>query len=433
LRFTGLYGPSRLKFHYEIVLGKMLQPKAKTPVDRELPYLRAANILDGRIDADDLKTMWFAPSEIAKYDVKPGDLFILEGGDVGRGAIWDSAIANVGFQNSVHRIRPLPGNSNRFALYWFNHLKSVGYFDLISSKATLAHFTGEKAKETPFPEVDLPTQKRIAEFLDRETARINQLIENRKAFLDLISEKRTALTIQAMDGTILGAGHDGEEGWFGHLPRDWPVWRAKFLFREGQECSATGEEELLTVSHITGVTPRSDKDVNMFLADTMEGYKLVSRGDVVVNTMWAWMGAMGVSPVSGLISPSYGVYTPTVDAFEPNYLDLILRSLPFIAEVNRRSKGVWSSRLRLYPDAFLDIRLPVPAIEVQQESLNALQTMIHREEQLADLSRQSLDCLREFRSALITAAVTGHIDVETWGRRGDTDRRLDVIEEELSV
>jgi type I restriction enzyme S subunit len=155
---------------------------------------------------------------------------------------------------------------------------------------------------------------------------------------------------------------DGERGWFGRLPSGWSVLRAKFLFRERQDRSERGGEELLTVSHITGVTRRSEKDVNMFLAESMEGYKLVYKGDVVINTMWAWMGAMGVSPVEGLISPSYGVYSPTSTAFESGYFDLLLRSWPFIAEATRRSKGIHSSRLRLYPDAFLDTLLPLSSL-----------------------------------------------------------------------
>ncbi|MGH6864812.1 MAG: restriction endonuclease subunit S [Methyloceanibacter sp.] len=213
------------------------------------------------------------------------------------------------------------------------------------------------------------------------------------------------------------------------MPEDWPVRRGKLLFKERRDRSLCGEEELLTVSHITGVTSRSDKDVNMFLAESMEGYKLVSPGDVVINTMWAWMGAMGVSLLDGLISPSYNVYGPITDDFDPTYLDLLLRSRPFVAEVNRRSKGVWSSRLRLYPDAFLDIWFPVPSRDAQRAILEALEAAMCRERLLADLSRRSLDRLREFRSALITAAVSGEIELATWRKRGETDRRVDRIEE----
>jgi type I restriction enzyme, S subunit len=109
---------------------------------------------------------------------------------------------------------------------------------------------------------------------------------------------------------------------------------------------------------------------------------------------------------------------------------MLLRSRPFIAEATRRSKGIHSSRLRLYPDAFLDISLPVPSLEAQRAILTALEIATKKEEKLATLSRLSLDRLREFRSSLITAAVTGQIDVKTWDRSGTTQRRLDAIEAE---
>ena len=78
--------------------------------------------------------------------------------------------------------------------------------------------------------------------------------------------------------------------WLGPIPAHWETERAKWLFHERDERSVTGEEELLSVSHLTGVTPRSEKNVNMFEAETTEGYKLCCSGDLVINTLWAWMG-----------------------------------------------------------------------------------------------------------------------------------------------
>ncbi len=59
--------------------------------------------------------------------------------------------------------------------------------------------------------------------------------------------------------------------------------------REVASPSVKGEEEMLSVSHLTGVTPRSEKTVYMFEAESTVGYKLVHTGDLVINTMWAWM------------------------------------------------------------------------------------------------------------------------------------------------
>jgi len=178
---------------------------------------------------------------------------------------------------------------------------------------------------------------------------------------------------------------------------------------------------------------RSEKDVNMFMAVNHEGYKIAAPGDLIINTMWAWMGAMGVSSKLGLISPSYGVYSPTSAELRHAFVDLMVRSKPFIAEAKRRSKGIHSSRLRLYPDAFLDMRLPIPPRETQDALLREISLKVQREDELLQKNERAESLLREFRSALITAAVTGQIDVTTWGRRGETDRGLERIEEEMSA
>ena len=80
--------------------------------------------------------------------------------------------------------------------------------------------------------------------------------------------------------------------WLGAVPEHWDLRRAKYFFRESDDRSTTGQEELLSVSHITGVTPRSAKNINMFLAESNVGYKTCRPDDVVINTMWAWMAAL---------------------------------------------------------------------------------------------------------------------------------------------
>ncbi len=376
-------------------------------------------------------------AEIAKFSLRAGDVLITKDSetpdDIAVSALVDASASGVvcGYHLAILRSDPrlLRGDF----LFWC--LKARPIKDAFSTNAqgiTRFGLTLHGIGSVAIPCPDLNIQKTIARFLDHEIARVDRLIEKREAFLCLVAEKKAALSEHAINGEILRAPCDGEQGWFRRVPVHWSVLRAKFLFRERRDRSESGIEELLTVSHITGVTRRSDKDVNMFLAESMEGYKIVRTGDVVINTMWAWMGAMGVSPYNGLISPSYGVYFPTTDAFEAEYIDLLLRSKPFIAEATRRSKGIHSSRLRLYPDAFLDILLPVPSKVAQHAILTALRTATEKEERMAILSRLSLDRLSEFRSSLITAAVTGQLDIVAWQKRGSTDRRNDAIEAEVS-
>jgi type I restriction enzyme S subunit len=156
----------------------------------------------------------------------------------------------------------------------------------------------------PVPPLD--QQHTIVAYLDRETGLLDGLIAAKNQLLGLLAEKRQTLVNRAvLRGVIPEASlRDSGVPWLGQIPAHWDVERSKWIFRERDERSPTGEEEMLTVSHLTGVTPRSEKDVNMFEAETTEGYKICYPGDLVINTLWAWMGAMGVSPVHGIVSPA---------------------------------------------------------------------------------------------------------------------------------
>lgn len=143
-------------------------------------------------------------------------------------------------------------------------------------------------------------------------------------------------------------------------PSRWPLLRGKELFRVVDNRSERGMEELLTVSHITGITPRSQKNVTMFQAESLEGYKLCEIGDIAANTMWMWQDSIGVSKYAGLISPGYDVYRQQEDYYNPKYLDMLLREKHLVDVYHSLSTGIRPSRLRLYPDVFLTIRFPVP-------------------------------------------------------------------------
>lgn len=154
--------------------------------------------------------------------------------------------------------------------------------------------------------------------------------------------------------------------WLGELPADWETQRAKRFLREVDERSQTGKEVLLSVSHLTGVTPRSEKTVTMFLAKSNVGHKICRPDDVVINTLWAWMAALGVTKYTGIVSPAYGVYRPLAGCpVLPRYADHLLRTPAYAAEYQRRSTGVNSSRLRLYPEQFLRVEVVVPPHDEQ--------------------------------------------------------------------
>lgn len=199
--------------------------------------------------------------------------------------------------------------------------------------------------------------------------------------------------------------------WLPAVPEHWNEQRAKTFFREVDERSKTGQEELLSVSHLTGVTPRSQKKVTMFKAASYVGSKLCRPGDIVINTLWAWMAALGASRHVGIVSPAYGVYRPhRADSFNPAYLDYLLRTRAYVAEYIGRSTGIQSSRLRLYPNQFLDIQLIQPSRPEQDQIVAYLRVQDAHIARFIKTKRDLIGLLTEQKLRIIDHAVTRGLD-----------------------
>jgi type I restriction enzyme S subunit len=199
--------------------------------------------------------------------------------------------------------------------------------------------------------------------------------------------------------------------WLPPVPEHWDEQRAKVFFREMNERSRTGEEELLSVSHLTGVTPRSQKNVTMFKSASYVGSKLCRPGDIVINTLWAWMAALGASRHVGIVSPAYGVYRPLrADSFNPAYLDYLLRTRAYVAEYIGRSTGIRSSRLRLYPNQFLDIALIQPPRTEQDQMVAYLRAQDVHIARLIKAKRDLIAVLNEQKLRIIDHNVTRGLD-----------------------
>jgi len=203
---------------------------------------------------------------------------------------------------------------------------------------------------------------------------------------------------------------DSGLSWLGKVPAHWEEKRAKYYFREVDERSTMGSEQLMSVSHKTGVTPRK-ANVTMFMAESNVGHKICRPGDLVINTMWAWMAAMGVARQTGMVSPSYGVYRPRkTSSFVPDYVDHLMRTQPYVSEYICRSTGIRPSRLRLYPDDFLEIPIVCPSREEQ----DAIARFIAYHDRLVRhfiRNRRSLiQMLNEQKQAIINRAVTRGLD-----------------------
>ena len=199
--------------------------------------------------------------------------------------------------------------------------------------------------------------------------------------------------------------------WLGDVPMNWDVQRCKTFMQPVDVRSTRGDEELLTVSAKHGVIPRKSANVTMFRAESYEGYKLCWPGDLVINSLWAWARGLGVSKYHGIVSSAYGVYRllPRTQGSE-RYIHYLARSSPFQWELQVRSKGIWTSRLQLTDESFLNSPIPFPSPEEQTAIVRYLDHADSRIQSYISAKERLIELLTEQKQALINQAVTRGLD-----------------------
>lgn len=256
-------------------------------------------------------------------------------------------------------------------------------------------------------------QDQIVRYLDWQVSIINRLIAAKR--------KQIALLREQIQQTITDVVYHGVDQTVNYqpvkmlyvdtIPEHWECKRGKFLFAEHDIRSTDGKEELLSVSHITGVTPRSQKNITMFKAESLVNYKICRKNDIAANTMWMWQGAIAVSSYHGVISPSYNTYHQIDNAYDSAYLDYMLRSKPLVDEYYVRSTGIRKSRLRLYPEQLLDMFFPVPPVEEQKRIAAVIAEKTQAANDFIAAIEKQIEKINEFRVRMISDVVTGQIDV----------------------
>jgi type I restriction enzyme S subunit len=377
------------------------------------------------------------PTEIAKFGLKVGDVLITKDSedrhDIAVPAYVVETAPDLVCGYHLALLRAQSQNMCGEFLFWALQSKQAREaFSNAAGGVTRFGLTLDGMKNVALPCPDLATQKSIAGFLDRESARIDQLIEKKERLVELLDEKEKASVSHIALRGMNADAPTSSSGliWRGDVPAHWNESRLKAQFRVKKR-QGFPNLTVLSVYREYGVIEKDSRTDNINKTpEDLSSYQLVEPGDLVVNKMKCWQGSLGISTFRGITSPDYVVMVPTHKHYGL-YIHHLLRARPMPSVYHVISNGIRPDQWRMEPEKFLSLPIFLPPIDEQEAIANYIDTLVGKLRRAAETTVESIERLREFRSALITAAVAGQIDIATWGKRGNTARQLDQIEEAM--
>ncbi|MGH8226522.1 MAG: restriction endonuclease subunit S [Steroidobacteraceae bacterium] len=408
---------------FEIALGKMLDAKRVTG-EFSGRYVRNVDVQWDAVNADDLPEMDFAPWERERYLLRLGDLLVCEGGEVGRTAIWRGELDECFYQKAIHRVRPRSAEeSSRFFYYLMYTFTKCGVFVAGGNANTIDHLTAVQLRHYRMPFASPLEQRAIAAFLDRETARIDGLVAKKERLIELLQEQRTALITRAVTKGLdpnVPMKNSGIE-WLDVYPRHWtglPLKRwitAKITDgpHETPELVPEGVD-FVSAEAVSNGQIDFNKRRGFITADLHEFYCRKcrpARDDILICKSGATTGKLARVDVD----VEFSVWSPLAlvracrSRVLPRFLELALGA----EYVQKQIKRTWSAGTQ--PNISMgdleQLFVVAPQIDEQYKILDFIERRTGEFGRLGSRIHDAIERLKELRTALISAAVTGKIDV----------------------
>lgn len=390
----------------------------KLTIDGELP-VRLCNYTDvyknDVVNPDlDLMDATATAAEVRRFRLLTGDTVFTKDSetadDIGVPSFVDRSADD--FVCGYHLAIARPNRARihpKYLYWWMASREAARLWEVRASGVTRVGLRQADITHFPVPLfTSIEGQRAIADFLDRETAQIDAMIEAQRELIERLEERRAAVLLE-----------ETVSRW----TRQSPVrlsWALSKLDRPVPE-----ESGVVTAYRDGEVTLRSNRrDDGYTFSETEGGYQGVSRGDVVFHALDGFAGAVGVSDSFGKCSPVYHVCRATAGN-DPVFLSHLLRALGLSGFLTAYA---WSVRQRSvdYRNWSLFGALPVrlPALDDQRRAVEEISNSLARIDMLTGAASEAALLMRERRSALISAAVTGQINPRT-GAEATTKKALE--------
>lgn len=261
----------------------------------------------------------------------------------------------------------------------------------------------------------LAEQRAIVSFLDTELGKIDTYMDKEQQLIERLKELKQSLIARAVTHGINPNVKMKPSGinWIGEIPEHWEVKNLRSFLRIISD-KGHPNEQLLSVVREQGVIIRNtdSKDENHnFIPDDLKGYKLVRKGQFVINKMKSWQGSYAVSNYQGIVSPAY--YTCDLRFDNKEFFNIAIRSKAYVPFFSQYSKGIRVGQWDLDPINLKKIPFFLPPLSEQRAIVDYLQDKTSKIDKLITEKTREMEYIKELRQRIISDAVTGKIDVRS--------------------
>jgi type I restriction enzyme S subunit len=392
--------------------------------------LATPNIKDAKIDFDGANRITRDRyDESPEIKLREGDVLLAKDG---------STLGTVNFVRNLERettvnssiavITPHTRTSGAFLHYYLQADYVVANIAALKGGMGVPHLFQSDLVKFPLALPSIIEQQTIAAFLDRETAKIDALVAEQKRLIALLKEKRQAVISHAVTKGLNPDAPMKDSGieWLGQIPAHWDLGRIKhsvLKIEQGwsPQCDATpvdGPDQwgVLKVGCVNG--DRFNPAENKALPDNLEPVPelALSVGDVLIsraNTRDLVGSAALVEQDFGNLMLCDKLYRLRIDPryASPAFITLYLRSSMVRSQIEVAATGASSSMLNIGQGVILELAFPMPPVEEQHSIAEAIRENQMQVAELVAQAQSAITLLQERRAALISAAVTGKIDV----------------------
>ncbi len=441
-RETGVEGLAQVPSHWVVCPLKSIArvqtgiAKGKDNSGQEtmsVPYLRVANVQEGYLELDDVATIEIPVDALERYRLRVGDVLMNEGGDfdkLGRGHIWDGSIDPCIHQNHVFAVRPTTVSPE-----WLNAVTGTSYaqfyFMAHSKQSTnLASISSTNVMNLPVVLPPLDERRDIQDFLGSEIGKIDALVDEQRRLINLLKEKRQAVISQAVTKGLDASVPMKDSGveWMGRVPSHWKPMPIRLAARleSGHTPSRSRPDwwvdctvPWFTLADVWQIrTGGADivyetKEMVSELGLANSSARLLPKGTVMLSRT----ASVGFSAIMGVDMATTQDFANWVcgEALLPEFLLCVFRSMS--GEFRRLMMG--STHNTIYMPDIQALRFALPSIDEQRAIVAHVRQATDAFDALTREAQRGVDLLLERRSALISAAVTGKVDVRSLMRKSE--------------